>query len=162
MNRFEALLSRGNVFSIPKTSVSSSAHPVISDIPFINPSARPTGPVRLLADEVVPLKGSEPKPKKKSHKANKGDKDKPDKKSSKLKTDSKVTEATGTSFPGTQDMLWCLPRKSHQRLFLPLLQIMLPVDHNLPVNSTNLLSSSHCLWTRNLPVMKGPHWQMLS
>ena len=37
--RFEALLSRGNVFSTPKTSVSSSAHPVTSDTRFIDPSS---------------------------------------------------------------------------------------------------------------------------
>ena len=44
--RFEALLSRGNVFTIPKTVVSSLPyHTVVSAQPFINPAARHTGPV---------------------------------------------------------------------------------------------------------------------
>ena len=42
--RFEAILSRGNVFSTPKSSAPGSSHPVLSDHPFLNPSARATGP----------------------------------------------------------------------------------------------------------------------
>ena len=38
--RFEALLSRGNVFSTPKSSAPGSSHPVLSDQPFLYPSAR--------------------------------------------------------------------------------------------------------------------------
>ena len=42
--RFEALLSRGNIFSTPKMSVTPvSAQPVISEKPFMDPAARPTG-----------------------------------------------------------------------------------------------------------------------
>ena len=61
--------------------------------------------MRLPADEAVLLEESEPKIKKKSHKANKGDKHKSDKKSFLLKADSKVPEATGTTLPGTEDIL---------------------------------------------------------
>ena len=45
--RFEALLSRSNIFSTPKLPVNVE-HPPISDTPFINPSPDPraTGPVR--------------------------------------------------------------------------------------------------------------------
>ena len=67
--RFEAQLSRGNIFSAPKMFVTPvSAHQVISEKPFLDPSARPTSPVRLPA-ELVDDKGSESKhEKKKSHK----------------------------------------------------------------------------------------------
>ena len=38
--RFEALLSRGNIFSAPKMSVTPvPAHQVISEKPFIDPTA---------------------------------------------------------------------------------------------------------------------------
>ena len=48
--RFEALFSRGNVFTIPKTVVCSLPfHTVVSAQPFINPAARYTGPVVSLA-----------------------------------------------------------------------------------------------------------------
>ena len=67
--RFEALLSRGNVFSTPKTSASVSSHPVLSDQLFINPSARPTGPVVYPAEQDVKLTKTGPKAKKKSHKS---------------------------------------------------------------------------------------------
>ena len=74
--RFEALLSRGNVFSTPKTSASVSSHPVLSDNPFINLSARPTGPVVNSAEQDVKLTKTESKPKKKSHKSSKSEKTK--------------------------------------------------------------------------------------
>ena len=49
--RFEALLSRGNVFSTPKSSVQHvPSHAAISDTPFIPPSARLTGPVEFPAE----------------------------------------------------------------------------------------------------------------
>ena len=49
--RFEALLSRGNFFSALEMSVTPvSSHQVLSDKPFIDPTARPTGPVRLPAE----------------------------------------------------------------------------------------------------------------
>ena len=66
---FEALLSRGNVFSVPKSTASTSAHPVISEKPFINPSAWPTGPVGNPADQGISVAKSDVKPKKKSHKS---------------------------------------------------------------------------------------------
>ena len=48
-SRFEALLSRGNIFATPKVPVQVSNSPV-SDQPFIDPaSARTTGPVRFPA-----------------------------------------------------------------------------------------------------------------
>ena len=74
--RFEALLSRGNVFSTPKSSAPVSSHPVLSDQPFLNPSARPTGPVVNPAEQDCKVKLSEAKPKKKSHKSSKVDKSK--------------------------------------------------------------------------------------
>ena len=74
--RFEALLSRGNVFSIPKSSAPVSSHPLLSDQPFLNPSAQPTGPVVNPAEQDSKIKLSEPKPKKKSRKSTKGDKSK--------------------------------------------------------------------------------------
>ena len=79
--RFEALLSRGNIFSAPSMPVNPvSAQKVLSDTPFLDPSsARPTGPVWLPA-EAEDNKGSDAKPeKKKSHKS----KHKSDKKSDK-------------------------------------------------------------------------------
>ena len=52
--RFEALLSRGNVFSTPKSSVQHvPSHAPISDTPFIPPSARLTGPVEFPAEGEV-------------------------------------------------------------------------------------------------------------
>ena len=69
--RFEALLSRGNIFSAPSMPVNPvSAKKVLSDTPFLDPSsARPTGPVWLPA-EAEDNKGSDAKPeKKKSHKS---------------------------------------------------------------------------------------------
>ena len=74
--RFEALLSRGNIFSAPSMPVNPvPAQKVLSDTPFINPSsARPTGPVWIPA-EAEHSKGSDSKPeKKKSHKHKKSDK----------------------------------------------------------------------------------------
>ena len=52
--RFEALLSRTNIFSTPKMPV-SAVHAPISDTPFINPSPDPgaTGPVRPPGQELV-------------------------------------------------------------------------------------------------------------
>ena len=51
---FEALLSRGNVFSTPKSTVQHvPSHAVISDTPFIPPSARLTGPVVFPAEGEV-------------------------------------------------------------------------------------------------------------
>ena len=48
-SRFEALLSRGNIFATPKVPVQVS-NPPVSDQPFIDPaSARTTGPVRIPA-----------------------------------------------------------------------------------------------------------------
>ena len=65
--RFEALLSRGNLFSTPKTSVKPMPpHIVVSDSPFIAPSARLTGPVDVLAEVELQQKakdGKEDKPK---------------------------------------------------------------------------------------------------
>ena len=52
--RFEALLSRGNMFSTPKSSVQHvPSHAPISDTPFIPPSARLTGPVEFPAEGEV-------------------------------------------------------------------------------------------------------------
>ena len=52
--RFEALLSRGNVFSTPKSTVQHvPSHAAISDTPFIPPSARLTGPVEFPAEGEV-------------------------------------------------------------------------------------------------------------
>ena len=73
--RFEALLSRGNVFSTPKSSAPGSSHPVLSDQPFLNPSARATGPVGPLAEQDLPVR-CESKTKKKSKKSSKSNKSK--------------------------------------------------------------------------------------
>ena len=77
--RMEALLSRGNVFSTPKSSVSKVlSQDLISNTPFLAPSARPTGPVETPAVQEVhnnKPKKNDNKDKKKSHKSRK-DKDK--------------------------------------------------------------------------------------
>ena len=54
---------------MPKSSASVSSHPVLSDKPFIDPSARPTGPVVNLADQDLKVTKTDVKPKKKSHKS---------------------------------------------------------------------------------------------
>ena len=52
--RFEALLSRDNVFSTPKSTVQHvPSHAAISDTPFIPPSARLTSPVEFPAEGEV-------------------------------------------------------------------------------------------------------------
>ena len=53
--RFEALLTRTNIFSTPKMPVSTSQAP-ISDTPFINPSPDPiaTGPSNQIAMDPIP------------------------------------------------------------------------------------------------------------
>ena len=63
--RFQALLSRGNIFTAPSMPVNPvPAHKVLSDTPFLDPSsARPTGPVWLPA-EAEDNKGSDAKPEK--------------------------------------------------------------------------------------------------
>ena len=68
--RFEALLTRTNIFSTPKMPVAKS-HATISDTPFINPSPEPraTSPVRPPGQEVEDsapsVKKSKVKPKQK-------------------------------------------------------------------------------------------------
>ena len=65
--RFEALLSRGNVFTIPKPVVSSPpSHSVISSQPFIIPAARHTGPVVSPAVQEDWLRQVKPKQRRKS------------------------------------------------------------------------------------------------
>ena len=70
--RFEALLSRGNVFSTPQTSVNPvSTKVVLSESPFIAPATRPTSPVETPAVQEVLNKSREvkqKKPKDKNHK----------------------------------------------------------------------------------------------
>ena len=82
--RFEALLSRGNVFSTPKTMVNPiPSHTVVSDTPFIVPSARLTGPVEFPAEveaDTPQDNTSTSKDKKKSQKSHKEGKDKDTKK----------------------------------------------------------------------------------
>ena len=52
--RFEALLSRGSVCFTPKSTVQHvPSHAVVSDTPFIPPSARLTGPVEFPAEGEV-------------------------------------------------------------------------------------------------------------
>ena len=84
--RFEALLSRGNVFCTPKSTVKPvPTHTVVSDTSFIPPSARLTGPVDVPAQGEVGLSqdntGSykdpkDDKEKKKSRKSRKESRDK--------------------------------------------------------------------------------------
>ena len=72
--RFEALLSRGNVFSTPKTVVNPvSAKVVVSDSPFIALAAWPTGPVETPAvqEAVTKVKKSKDKKQKKTVKSDK-------------------------------------------------------------------------------------------
>ena len=74
----EALLSRGNVFSTPVSSVKPlDTHNLISDNPFLAPATRPTGPVSApvavdasVSVQLVDAKDKE-KEKKKSHKSRK-------------------------------------------------------------------------------------------
>ena len=75
--RMEALLTQGNIFSTPVSSVKPVASPqLISDTPFLGPSTRPTGPVDALValDAQVKPKPVDSKEKKKSHKSKKGEK----------------------------------------------------------------------------------------
>ena len=77
--RMEALLSRGNIFSTPVTSVKPiDTQSVISTTPFIPPATRPTGPVEApVAVEKSSSSKSNDKDKdkqKKSHKSKKPDK----------------------------------------------------------------------------------------
>ena len=63
--RFEALLSRGNVFSTSKTAVNPvSTKVIVSDSPFIAPADRPTGPVETPAVQEAVAKSGDAKPKK--------------------------------------------------------------------------------------------------
>ena len=74
--QFEALLSRGNVFSTPKAGVPKiPAQSVPSETPFIAPSARLTGPVEFPAEGEADIVVPKSKEKKKSHKSRKEDKD---------------------------------------------------------------------------------------
>ena len=91
--RMEALLSRGNVFSTPVSSVKSvHTQNLISDNPFLAPATRPTGPVKVPVAVEAPLAATpvDAKDKKKSHKSRK-DKhsDKSDSKSSSKSKSSK-------------------------------------------------------------------------
>ena len=75
----EALLTRGNIFSTPVSSVKPVAfHQLISDTPFMAPSTRPTSPVEapVVLDAQVKPKPVDSKEKKKSHKSKKGKKTK--------------------------------------------------------------------------------------
>ena len=75
--QFEALLSRGNIFSAPKMPVNPmSSHQVTSDTPFLDPNlARPTGPVWLPAgskdDKGSDSKHGKKKSDKSKHRSNK-------------------------------------------------------------------------------------------
>ena len=91
--RMEALLSRGNVFSTPVSSVKPvDTQNLISDNPFLAPATRPTGPVKVPVAVEAPLAATpvDAKDKKKSHKSRK-DKhsDKSDAKSSSKSKSSK-------------------------------------------------------------------------
>ena len=97
--RFEALPSRGNVFTVPKTVVSASpSHSVVSSQPFIDPAARHTGLVVPPAVQEDFYKG-EAKTKKKKQKSSKKDKTVPDSKDS--VSSLAVKSAPG---PGVYDM----------------------------------------------------------
>ena len=75
--RSEALLSRGNVFSTPKTMVNPiPSHTVVSHTPFIASSAQLTGSVEFLAEgEAHKTQDVKAKNKKKSCKSRKEGKD---------------------------------------------------------------------------------------
>ena len=74
--RFEALLSGENVFSTQKTDVKPiPSYMVVSDTPFITPSARLTGPVGFPAEGEAGSVVAKPKDKKKSRKSRKENKD---------------------------------------------------------------------------------------
>ena len=71
---FEALLSRGNVFSTPKAAVNpASSKVIVSDSLFIAPAVRPTGPVETPAvqEAVTKVKKSKDKKQKKTVKSDK-------------------------------------------------------------------------------------------
>ena len=75
----EALLTRGNIFSTPVSSVKPVVfHRIVSDTPFLAPSTRPTSPVEtpVPLDAPVKPKQVDNKEKKKSYKSRKGDKTK--------------------------------------------------------------------------------------
>ena len=73
---------------------------MLSDKPFINPSAWPTGPVVSSAEQEVHIKTVETKTKKKGHKSSKGDKAKHDKVSKAIDT-----AATASDIPRPGDDL---------------------------------------------------------
>ena len=76
---FEALLSRGSVFTTPKMAISSlRSHTLVSSQPFINLSAQHTSLVVSPADQdSLHKKGGEVKPKQKAQKPSKSDTAKP-------------------------------------------------------------------------------------
>ena len=89
--RMEALMSRGNIFSAPVTSVKPvDSQTLISQTPFIPPATRPTGPVEVpVAVEVATKsKPHDDKERKKNHKSKKHDK--PADHKSSHKSDAKV------------------------------------------------------------------------
>ena len=72
--RMEALLSRGNDFSTPVSSVKPvDKQNLISETPFLAPATRPTGPVEVpvAVEALVKSKSVDQKDKKKSHKSRK-------------------------------------------------------------------------------------------
>ena len=93
--RMEALLSRGNVFSTPVSSVKPvDTQHLISETPFLAPATRSTGPVEVpvSVDASVKTKSVDQKEKKKRHKSRK------DKHTDKtVKTDPKVVSTDSKS-----------------------------------------------------------------
>ena len=90
--RMEALLSRGNVFSTPMSSVKPvDTQNLISDNPFLAPATRPTSPVKapVAVDAPVAATPVDAKDKKKSHKSRK---DKPPKSDSKSSSKTKSSK----------------------------------------------------------------------
>ena len=98
---FEALLSRGNIFSTPNTSIKPvTSHLVLSFTPFIALAAQSTSPVETLACQEVRPKHAESKEKKKLHKS-KGEKHSKHEKSSTKPVQAKpLVSAQDTIGPG--------------------------------------------------------------
>ena len=81
------------MFSMPKSSATVSAHPVLSDKPFIDPSARPTGPVVNPTEQDLKVTKTDATKKKKASKP----------KTVKAKSTSSAQPVPASTIPGPGD-----------------------------------------------------------
>ena len=160
--RFEALLSRGNVFSAPKSTVKPVlTHTVVSDTPFIPPHARLTGPVDAPAEGEVGLaqdttvSGTDPKDAKEKKKPRKSHKESRDKdRDSKKRQVSPSPEVRSTNRPEVKPtQVYHKPPAQAQANSGP--EVVRPVQtKSMPVHTvtsqfySTRLFSTWCYWSR--------------